>query len=326
MPRNLVEPKRLQDLSLQERKAHPIGGQDHWYLTASQFVKGLSVLDVGAADGRGLCILALNSPSKLTGIDPLPLSKDQVFDLPIGDLRDNSFDIVTSMDVLEHVENDVGFLQDLLRVARLAVFISTPCWSAWECKNPFHVREYLPEELTDLFKRAVGPTELAETAGAETPAQSAPPIFTLAMWTSGKNRELEPPIRISTLQEATASYGLLIRASECSDEQWQSFLQAPRIIPGLPENMARLGRSAEEWTAYFSKMVEGKTPLQATVLLIEQVQSLVAQVSVESPIPPNDAIKILRYGQANPNQQKVLLSWLLNTFVFNQSWPYVGSK
>jgi len=42
------------------------------------------------------------------------------------DFEDNAFDIVTALDVLEHLNNPHGALKELIRVARKAVFVSLP--------------------------------------------------------------------------------------------------------------------------------------------------------------------------------------------------------
>lgn len=309
MPRNLAPTKRLEDLPLAERKTHPVGGQDHWYLVASQFCNALSVLDVGAGDGRGIRILKSHGASRVVGIDLSPLDFNSVLRLPLEDVRDAAFDIVTAMDVIEHVEDDRGFLEHLLRVAHVAVFISTPNYAVWECKNPFHVREYDSTELLDLLI-SFGHSWVS--------------------WTAGKNREADPPIRIMDLADGQASFGILIRSEGCTDEQWALYEEAPRLLTTLPADLSRLSRSAEEWMTFLTKAAQGSSPspspFESAKRMVEQATSLVLPTIDEMPLPPNDAVKILRFGRAGPLQQKVLLSWLMNNFVLGPEGPWTSSK
>jgi len=61
------------------------------------------------------------------------------------------FDTVVCIDVIEHIEKDLTFVKDLMRVARRQVLVSTPNWTASRCHWPYHVREYTPAELVGLF-------------------------------------------------------------------------------------------------------------------------------------------------------------------------------
>jgi hypothetical protein len=62
----------------------------------------------------------------------------------------SSFDVVSSVDVIEHVEDDQCFLADLVRISRQRVVITTPNWTAGRCSWPYHVREYTPRQLRRL--------------------------------------------------------------------------------------------------------------------------------------------------------------------------------
>lgn len=70
--------------------------------------------------------------------------------------RDNSFDLVCALDIVEHVEDDRGALDELCRVAKpgAMVLLSTPLHpSYW---TPFddmvgHYRRYEPEQLRQLL-------------------------------------------------------------------------------------------------------------------------------------------------------------------------------
>jgi len=70
----------------------------------------------------------LNSCNKYYGTDFV--ESEGVFkcnlEKGLPDIEDNSFDIVCALDVIEHLENAHFALQEALRIARKAVFVSLP--------------------------------------------------------------------------------------------------------------------------------------------------------------------------------------------------------
>jgi 2-polyprenyl-3-methyl-5-hydroxy-6-metoxy-1,4-benzoquinol methylase len=141
----------MESLPLGERLAMDKEWQRHWYRHVGQFVSGKSVLDAGAGTGYGIKLLQDAGASKVEGFDLVTLN-DQVKESCIENYADQSWDMVLAVDVIEHVEDDRGFLAELLRVANEAVFFSTPNWNVSKAKNPYHVREYTPKELEALIR------------------------------------------------------------------------------------------------------------------------------------------------------------------------------
>lgn len=126
-------------------------GQLAWYEYASRFVTGKTVLDAGCGLGKGLAILKRTAAS-VTGQDLDPrLAQDLVMVKPVSEIPDKSYDIVTSIDVVEHVEDDRDYAYQLCRIAREAVFVTTPNWTITRCTWPYHIREYTPRQLEALF-------------------------------------------------------------------------------------------------------------------------------------------------------------------------------
>jgi 2-polyprenyl-3-methyl-5-hydroxy-6-metoxy-1,4-benzoquinol methylase len=187
MPANPVAPRRMERLTLEERLAQPRNCQRHWYLRAGQSALGLSVLDVGAGTGEGIAILREAGAARCWGIDPLPAGPD-VYAVPVEQVPSASFDAVTCMDVIEHVEDDAILLWNLLRIARRWVFLSTPRYQTTRPIGEFHLREYTPEEFAALL----GP----RTFTAWTPAEGEP---------AGR--------KIATLEEGAISWGVLVPTS-----------------------------------------------------------------------------------------------------------------
>jgi 2-polyprenyl-3-methyl-5-hydroxy-6-metoxy-1,4-benzoquinol methylase len=123
--------------------------QSGWHSFFGNGFRHQSILDVGAGLGHSKGRLATNG-NHVTTLDngpdlPVDLHSDVV------DLADASFDVVTAFDVIEHVDDDFGFVAQLLRVARTAVVLTTPNIWVSHCDNPYHIREYSPALLLDLL-------------------------------------------------------------------------------------------------------------------------------------------------------------------------------
>jgi len=142
-------------------------------LVTTQYLhSGDSVLDVGFGLGYGLRIMSAKA-GRLTGIEVdrralaqarknlhipglVELSHYDGYSIPYPD---NSFDVVTCIDVLEHVPDYRRFLKDLCRVAKRSVVISTPnrrpeyTKPDGTPKNPWHIREWSHEELDRELQR-----------------------------------------------------------------------------------------------------------------------------------------------------------------------------
>lgn len=126
-------------------------GQLAWYRYAQRFVAGRSVLDVGAGLGLGTSILR----EVAAHADGQDLDKNLatlgVLSQELKDFPSKSYDMVVSIEVLEHVDDPQPFLQELARIARHGIFLTTPNWTATRCSWPFHVHEYTPQELYQLL-------------------------------------------------------------------------------------------------------------------------------------------------------------------------------
>ncbi|MCC6718137.1 MAG: methyltransferase domain-containing protein [Acetobacteraceae bacterium] len=129
-------------------------GQMGWYqFAADHLVAGKSVLDVGCGLGAGLALLAKSARSvKGQDLDPR-LVRPEVMIGPIEEIPDKSYDVLTCIDVIEHIEQDEAFVRQMGRVARETVFVSTPNWTTSRCQWPYHVREYTPRQLSTLLSR-----------------------------------------------------------------------------------------------------------------------------------------------------------------------------
>lgn len=137
------------------------------YHEAAPLAKGARVLDVACGVGLGLPVLRDASASLVVGadLDPDGLTEAASTGTPVARLDatrmpfpDSTFDLVTSFETIEHIIEPAAFVRELARVLRPTgtLLLSTPNARFTRPPggvpaNPFHVHEYLPEELTALL-------------------------------------------------------------------------------------------------------------------------------------------------------------------------------
>ncbi len=149
------------------------------YIAAQPWISG-KLLEVGCGEGRGVEILLPHAEGYL-GIDKI----QEVIDMlkakfpkvefqqavipPFHGIEDNSFDTVVSFQVIEHIENDKLFLEEIYRVLKPGgkAIISTPNINHTLSRNPWHVREYTPQQLIDLSKSIFDKVEAKGVGGTE---------------------------------------------------------------------------------------------------------------------------------------------------------------
>ncbi|MBV1799997.1 bifunctional 2-polyprenyl-6-hydroxyphenol methylase/3-demethylubiquinol 3-O-methyltransferase UbiG [Siccirubricoccus sp. G192] len=161
-------------------------GQLPWYEYAARTIcRDKVVLDVGCGLGNGLDILA-KTAREVRGQDlDGRLVRPNVHIGPLEGIPDKSVDVITCVDVIEHVEQDEAFVRQLARVARERIFVSTPNWTLSRCEWPYHVREYTPRQLRDLLKIA---GQVTMSKGAPSGAEVWPVNdFTYDMMNAARN-------------------------------------------------------------------------------------------------------------------------------------------
>lgn len=132
------------------------------YIAAQPWISG-RLLEVGCGEGRGVETLLPYADSYL-GLDKIQevieelkvkfpkVEFRQAVIPPFAGIADNSFDTVVSFQVIEHIPNDRLFLEEIYRVLKPGgkAVISTPNINHTLSRNPWHEREYTPQQLIDL--------------------------------------------------------------------------------------------------------------------------------------------------------------------------------
>ncbi|MCS6968850.1 MAG: class I SAM-dependent methyltransferase [Cytophagales bacterium] len=134
------------------------------YKKAAELVQG-NLLEIGCGTGKGLTVFAERC-KHYTAVDKNKKLLQHLAGLyprftfinclvpPLKGLADNSFDTVVGLQVIEHIKDDHYFLQEVRRVLKpngKAIF-TTPNVNFTLSRNPWHVREYTPEQLRTLLE------------------------------------------------------------------------------------------------------------------------------------------------------------------------------
>lgn len=146
------------------------------YHEAAKRVSG-DVLEIGTGSGYGIEVIAphakryvtldkhaLELPDELP--DNVEFHQTSVPPLPY---EDESFDCVITFQVIEHIEEDVAFVSEIRRVLRPGgrLILTTPNAPMSLTRNPWHVREYRVEELTNLLGALFAKVEAWGVTGNE---------------------------------------------------------------------------------------------------------------------------------------------------------------
>jgi ubiquinone/menaquinone biosynthesis C-methylase UbiE len=146
-----------------------------YFLALKKYVdENAKILDVGFGLGYGLDILSIKSrevngvdidvkvlnycTNTLVGKNPR-LKILKIFDGYNLPFPDNTFDLVTCFDVIEHVEDYYRLIKDMLRVSRKGVFLSTPnrrpeyTNKDGSPKNYWHLRGWNFEEFDQIIRK-----------------------------------------------------------------------------------------------------------------------------------------------------------------------------
>ncbi|MFZ6001500.1 MAG: class I SAM-dependent methyltransferase [Bacteroidota bacterium] len=147
------------------------------YIVAQDYVRG-DLLEVGCGEGRGIDLL-LPKAKSYTAIDKIESALAKLRDKypsgkfvsgnipPLSSFESNQFDCVFTFQVIEHIEDDDLFLEEIHRVLKPGglLLATTPNRPLSLTRNPWHVREYTANELTTLARTIFGSVEMKGITG-----------------------------------------------------------------------------------------------------------------------------------------------------------------
>jgi SAM-dependent methyltransferase len=203
---------------------------------------GRRVLDLGCGSGSGAALLAA-SGARVLGIDrvaPDPESRRAgasfcLADLSALPLRARGCDLVVSFQVIEHLLDPGPYLRaigELLAPGGVAL-ISTPNRQLSDGVNPYHVREYLGGELSEVLGRHFAEVEMFGVGTSDA----------VRSHLAARSRRIRAVMRLDPLRlrdrlprawvEALFAWGALLvrragaRAEGAPDATWRDFPIGP---------------------------------------------------------------------------------------------------
>ena len=162
-------------------ETEPSDGPIHYrllkaYILAEEFIFG-DVLEVGCGEGRGISQL-IHKAKTFTALDKIEEALNKLRNqFPSGTFIAGSFppfpvpsdtyDVVISFQVIEHIREDQFFLNEIHRVLKPGgrAILSTPNRPLSLTRNPWHEREYTGEELLKLARSVFAHAEMKGITG-----------------------------------------------------------------------------------------------------------------------------------------------------------------
>lgn len=128
---------------------------------SKDLLRGKKVLELGCGEGYGMELLSPLTEMYVAVDKKRPagisFNNNRQFtqcQLPwLSHIPDNSFDTILCFQVIEHIKNDHLLLKEIKRVLKPggSLFLTTPNQLTSLTRNPFHTREYLPNQMQALI-------------------------------------------------------------------------------------------------------------------------------------------------------------------------------
>ena len=147
------------------------------YVAAQSMISG-KVFEIGTGDGIGVDLMSALC-EEFTTIDKFDCGFDftkypntsfrQMEVPPFSGIPSDYYDYVISFQVIEHIEDDHLFVQEISRVLKPGgtAILTTPNILQTLSRNPWHVREYTAQQLQDILKPHFSKVECQGVYGNE---------------------------------------------------------------------------------------------------------------------------------------------------------------
>jgi len=165
-----------------ERTLPDVPAENYWFRRHQAVYRwiagrcgGLDVVDMACGEGYGTAELSRRA-ARVTGVDANPEALEHArlkytrpgirFARELVETYDEPCDAMVFLQTIEHLEDPEGVLRRFRELAGVAVYVSTPNVltlaprGAERSDNPWHVREYRPEEFRELCERVFERVEL----------------------------------------------------------------------------------------------------------------------------------------------------------------------
>lgn len=129
-----------------------------WYKWFGEMSQDKTILDVGSGTGEGMQVLKDAGAREVFGFEVdirLAGMYDRLWIDTSGSLKaypTNAVDVITCVDVLEHCVYDLEMMNEMKRIAREFIYVTTPNYTRSMCGNVTHCREYTIAQFMNFFK------------------------------------------------------------------------------------------------------------------------------------------------------------------------------
>lgn len=210
------------------------------YHFAGPFVRGQRVLDIACGTGYGVPVLLGAQAQAVVGMDYSPTALAEARGARVAGrcalcradgarlpVRDQSASVVTSFETLEHLHEPERFLAEVYRVLapQGVLLLSTP--NALYTRpvngkpaNPFHIKEFTPDELNELLRRYFRNVQLL----GQRPSPEYEPC---PYWTLPEHLPTDPKSRAKVV-----TWKLMARLPSTVRERLAPLLKQRRFYPG----------------------------------------------------------------------------------------------
>jgi len=149
------------------------------YKEAAKITRG-TVLEIGSGEGYGIMELApiadkyiavdkydTHISAELKRVNDITFIQTEV--PPLKTINDDSVDFVVTFQVIEHIQNDELFLKEIKRVLKPGgkLIMTTPNILMSLTRNPWHIREYTPDQMGNIVKSVFSNFEMKGVFGNE---------------------------------------------------------------------------------------------------------------------------------------------------------------
>jgi SAM-dependent methyltransferase len=120
--------------------------------------QGKIVLDVGSGIGEGMQVLRDAGAKEVFGFEVDKRLEGMYSNLMIdvnGSLKaypTNAVDVITCVDVIEHCVYDLEMMNEMKRIAKEVIYVTTPNYTRSMCGNVTHAREYTIAQFMNFFE------------------------------------------------------------------------------------------------------------------------------------------------------------------------------
>lgn len=142
------------------------------YKESSKLIHG-TVLEIGSGEGYGIEELS-SKTKKYIAIDKFHSftsgrsKKDGSIEFlkmsvpPLKGIKDNSIDFIVTFQVIEHIQDDEAFIEEIFRVLKKGgkLILTTPNILMSLSRSPWHIREYSPSEMREILRTSFKDIEI----------------------------------------------------------------------------------------------------------------------------------------------------------------------